>query len=87
MAELSNEDIFFILLKKFNVVDEYLEALALNDDYAYSEEFFESTSIEDWFDYAFTWDETEQGHRFWDNMNDRWQNIIDHFNLRENNNV
>lgn len=81
--------VFIRFLKKEKCLDKYMKHLNSNNGYNLREWYYEtddicnfiSLDLKSYYGYnllnrAFRWNETEEGHYFWKDLNSKWKNIL-----------
>ncbi len=65
---------FFNFLSEHNALMQYL--CGLHRNYTGDPQFYLNTTPDSWLSGAFGWVTTPQGHKYWEELNDKWRGIL-----------
>lgn len=71
--KMKNKKRFISFLKAHSVYELFLQNL--DDRYPSIHDLLDSVEQDDWVCYAFNWSKNNQGHEFWDELDDVWYGV------------
>lgn len=81
--EITLLHLFYRFLKLNNVFNsfKYNVTLKSKESYRYKINYIKNELSDSLISNAFTWANTKEGHEFWENIDDKWCDIISKYNL------